>query len=286
LDAKTGVRIWARSVLTENQLENLEWGTSASPLLTEDLVVVTGGQTRGSTVLAYRRSDGELQWKSGTDRASYASPILANLAGRRVILSFNAGTLTAHDPKTGDVVLDQKWGLDGPPKAAQPVVVDGDRVLVTAGYGMGCELFQASSDTDGKLKLTSVWKNSRLKAQFNSVAVREGHFYGLDDGLLACVSVANGERKWKDGRYGSGQSLVVDDLIMIQSEPGAVVLAEAKPYGFRELGRIAALSSKTWNFPTVAGRYLLVRNDREAVCYELPMSSASKGETNSARPTP
>ncbi|MCC7375965.1 MAG: PQQ-binding-like beta-propeller repeat protein [Verrucomicrobiales bacterium] len=286
LEAGTGQRVWSRSVLTENQLENLEWGTSAAPLLTEDLVVVTGGQTRGPTVLAYRRSDGEMQWKSGTDRASYASPILATLAGRSAILSFNAGTLTAHDPKTGEEILNQKWGLDGPPKAAQPVVVGGDRVLVTAGYGMGCELFQVSAEADGKLKLTSVWKNSRLKAQFNSVAVREGHFYGLDDGLLACVSVANGERKWKDGRYGSGQSLIVDDLVVVQSESGAVILAEAKPYGFRELGRVAALSSKTWNFPTVAGRYLLARNDREAVCYELPMGESASVGSNSPGPKP
>ncbi|MBL9139962.1 MAG: PQQ-like beta-propeller repeat protein [Verrucomicrobiales bacterium] len=286
LDARTGAKIWARGVLSDHQIKNLEWGTSASPLLTEDDVVVTGGDSQGPTVLAYRRSDGELQWKAGTDRASYSSPVLATLLGRSVLLSFNAATLTIHDPKTGEVLLDHRWGNDKPPKAAQPVVIEGDRVFVTAGYGMGCEMFQASLDADGKWRLASLWKNSRMKAQFNSVAVREGHFYGLDDGLLACVAVGNGERKWKDGRYGSGQSLVIDDLVVVQSEPGPVILVEAKPYGFRELGRVPALSSKTWNYPTVAGRYLLARNDREVVCYELPVEVGSPGHSTPAGAKP
>jgi outer membrane protein assembly factor BamB len=54
-----------------------------------------------------------------------------------------------------------------------------------------------------------------------------------------------------------------------------VVLAVANPEAFEELGRLPALSSKTWNYPTLAGRYLLVRNDQEAACYELPMVAAT-----------
>ena len=84
---------------------------------------------------------------------------------------------------------------------------------------------------------------------------------------------------WKDGRYGSGQSLLVGDLVVIQAEQGFVALAEASPDRYRELGRIPALASKTWNNPAVAGPYLLVRNDQEAVCYELP--SAHRASTGS-----
>jgi outer membrane protein assembly factor BamB len=65
--------------------------------------------------------------------------------------------------------------------------------------------------------------------------------------------------------------LLVGNLVIIQSEDGPVHLCAAKPEGFQELGKLDALSSKTWNHPTLAGRYLIVRNDREAACYELPM---------------
>ncbi|MDR3402542.1 MAG: PQQ-like beta-propeller repeat protein [Chthoniobacter sp.] len=271
LEADSGRLIWSRDVLKENKLPNLTWGVSASPLVFDDQVVVTGGLTDGPTVLAYRRSDGEPLWHAGTDKASYASPILATLAGRRVVLSFNAASLTAHDPATGEVLLSYPWSDGKMPKAAQPVVIDGHQVFVSAGYGASCELLDIKAGADGKLVASQVWKNLHMKTQFNSAAVRDGFFYGLDDGLLACVEIATGARKWKDGRYGSGQTLLVDDLVIIQSEPGPVFLAEARPDGFKELGRIDALSAKTWNYPTLAGRYLLVRNSEEAVCYELPL---------------
>jgi outer membrane protein assembly factor BamB len=103
--------------------------------------------------------------------------------------------------------------------------------------------------------------------------VVRGYLYGIDDGRLACVDLATGNRMWKEGQFASGQSLVVDDLIIVQNESGPVHLVAAKPEGFEELGRIEALSSKTWNHPTLAGRFLLVRNDREVACYELPVQA-------------
>jgi outer membrane protein assembly factor BamB len=278
LDAETGGRVWSRAVLTENQLANIEWGTSASPLVFDEKVVVTGGATVGPVLFAYHRETGALLWKAGHDQASYASPILATLAGRRMILSNNAASLTAHDPASGEVLFEQRWGIEKWPKASQPLVIDGDRIFLSAGYGMGCQLLKISAEADGKLRAEQVWKGLRMKTQFNSAVVRDGCLYGLDDGGLSCVDLSTGERLWKGGRYGSGQSLLVDDLILVQSEPGPVVLALAQKSGHRELGRIPALSSKTWNFPTLAGRYLLLRNDREAVCYELPVPPEAVNE--------
>ena len=271
LDVTTGKCVWSRQVLKENNLSNIQWGISASPLVFDETVVVTGGNERGPTVLAFIRTTGEPLWRGGTDRASYSSPVLTTLAGRRVILSLNAASLTAHNPVTGEVLLSHPWSEERVPKGAQPIVLEGDRVFLSAGYGNGCVMLQIKAGAANQLTATPLWKNMRMKNQFNSVAVRDGFFYGLDDGLLACVTTETGERKWKDGRYGSGQTLLIDDLILIQTEPGPVVLAEAKPDALQELGRIPALSSKTWNHPTLAGRYLLVRNDQEAACYELPV---------------
>jgi hypothetical protein len=55
----------------------------------------------------------------------------------------------------------------------------------------------------------------------------------------------------------------------VQTEPGPVVLVEANPSAYREIAKINALSSKTWNVPALAGEFLLLRNDQEAVCYRL-----------------
>jgi outer membrane protein assembly factor BamB len=52
-----------------------------------------------------------------------------------------------------------------------------------------------------------------------------------------------------------------------------VTLIEANPQHLKELGSVPALSSKTWNCPTLAGKHLLVRNDRESVCYEVALAN-------------
>ncbi|MEN3940377.1 PQQ-binding-like beta-propeller repeat protein [Prosthecobacter sp. SYSU 5D2] len=270
LEAATGRQLWQRSVLKENNLQNNEWGTSSSPLVVDDQVVVTGGSTKGPVLFAYALATGEPVWKAGDDKASYASPQLATLAGKRVILSNNARALTAYDPATGKVLMDHAWGGENWPKASQALVLGPDRIFLSAGYGMGCQMLKIEAAPNGLLTASELWTGLKMKTQFNSPTARDGHAYGLDDGRLACLDLATGERLWKEGRYASGQTLMVDDLVIIQSESGPVHLAAAKPDGYEELGKIDALSSKTWNHPTLAGRYLLVRNDREAVCYELP----------------
>lgn len=270
LDANTGNPIWQRSVLKENNLENIEWGVSASPLIVDNHVIITGGNPRGPVLFAYHRETGAPIWKSGDDQANYASPILATLAGKQLILSNNVRALTAYNPADGSVLFDHTWGGEKFPKASQPVIVSPSRLFISAGYGMGCQFLEIKASPDGKLSVTEVWSSMKMKTQFNSPTLLEGHLYGLDDGRLACLDIATGDRLWKDGRFASGQTLLAGNRVIVQNENGSVHLCAAKPDGFTELAKLDALSSKTWNHPVLAGRFLLVRNDREAVCYELP----------------
>jgi outer membrane protein assembly factor BamB len=111
---------------------------------------------------------------------------------------------------------------------------------------------------------------TRPSSKFTNLVVHDGFVYGLDDGVLACVDPGTGERKWRGGRYGHGQVLLVGDLLLVQTEEGELVLVEPRPDALRELGRFPVFAQKTWNPPALAGRYLLLRNDIEAALVELP----------------
>jgi len=110
-----------------------------------------------------------------------------------------------------------------------------------------------------------------MKAKFTNLVLHRGFLYGLDDGIMACLDAANGEFKWKDGKYGHGQVLLVDELLLVMAEDGTVVLVDPSPDGLHELTRFTALHDKTWNPPALAGEYFLARNDKEAVCFRLPV---------------
>ncbi len=270
LDAATGDNLWSHDTLAENNLTNVIWGKACSPLVLDDKVIVTGGREKGPSLLAYHKDTGKPLWKAGTDDASYSSPALATLAGKRQILSVNAHSVTGHDPTDGKVLWDFSWPSDWA-KASQPVPLSGDRVFLSAGYGVGCVLLHITRDADGAWKLETLWQNRNMRTQFSNVVMAHDRAFGLDDRYLACIDLQTGERKWKGERYKFGQVLLVGDLLLVQAEEGYVALVEANPDEFRELGRLPALPSMTWNNPVLSGPYLLVRNDKEAVCYQMPV---------------
>ncbi|HJT34222.1 MAG TPA: PQQ-binding-like beta-propeller repeat protein [Pirellulales bacterium] len=274
LDGATGELLWTHDTLAEHDLKNLEWGKSNSPLIYDELVIVTGGKSAdgksGPSLIAFDKTSGEQVWQAGHDNAAYCTPELAVLADRSQIVIVNAGSVSGHDPTDGKLLWEYAWPGQWP-KVSQPVPLDGERLLVTAGYGLGAVLLKVEGDAESSLSPAEVWKSKKMKPQFANVVLRDGFIYGLDDGVLACVGLANGERRWRKGRYGHGQILLVGDVLLIQAESGEVVLVEASPRRHHELTRFAAIEGKTWNNPALSGRRLLVRNDQEAACYELPL---------------
>jgi len=268
LDLETGARRWSVDIARDAGASPPQWGYAGSPLVEDGRVIVQAGGS-GASLAAYDLSTGARAWAAGSDRPAYASPTTAMLAGRRQIVMVNYDSCTGHDLATGAVLWRYAWR--GPqPKAAQPVLIGGDRVVISAGYGVGADAFRVA-ESGGVWRAEPLWTSPSLKAKFANFVHRDGHLFGLDDGVLACVNAETGERAWRAGRYGHGQLLLVEDLLLVSTESGAVVLVEAVPSEFRELASWQVFQDKTWNSPALAGPLLLVRNDREAACLELPL---------------
>jgi outer membrane protein assembly factor BamB len=108
-----------------------------------------------------------------------------------------------------------------------------------------------------------------MKNKFNSSVIQNGYAYGLDEGILACVDVQTGERKWKGGRYGYGQVILASDHLLITSETGDLALVKATPDSYQEVAKFAALEGKMWNYPAIANGKLLIRNATEMACFDI-----------------
>jgi outer membrane protein assembly factor BamB len=269
LDFETGGRLWAHDVVKENDSFVPDFGKVSAPLVVGDLVIVSAGGG-GRSLVAYKKDTGERAWAAGDDRSGYGSPALVRLLGRPQVLVFNAGSVAAHDPESGKLLWEHPWPK-AQPNVAQPLKVSDDRVLFSAGYGVGSKLFQIAQGTDGAYQTRLLWETPRLKSKFVNMVHVDGFVYGLDDGILACLDPATGERKWKAGRYGHGQMILIERTLLVQTEEGELVLVDPGPEGLKEVARFQALDGKTWNPPALAAPYLLVRNDKEAACYELPL---------------
>lgn len=265
LDGKSGRLIWRRDTLAEAGHENLTWAKSCSPLIVGDNVVITLG--KGSQALAaYSAATGEPAWRSGPRNASYCSPIVAEVGGKPQVIAVFAGSAGAFDPVTGTELWSWTDGFKGAPaNVANPVFVPPDQVLVSIGYGVGSTMLRTAPGTPPQI----LWQSIKMKPKFTNLVVRGTRAWGLDEGRLSCMDLSTGDQLWRGSGYGHGQVLGAGDSLIIQSERGEVVVVAASETEESVRTRIPALTSKTWNQPCLAGRLLLVRNDREAICFEL-----------------
>jgi outer membrane protein assembly factor BamB len=268
LDAKTGAVIWGKNILSDNRAQNLPWAMAASPLIVDDKVIVQPGGSAGNSVVAYNKLTGALVWKALSDRQAYVSPMLVTLAGRRQIVTVSASEVVGLVPEDGSLLWSYPWGTEMGINVSQPIIVDKNRFFISSGYGKGAALVEVAGS--GKsFTARTVWENINMKNKFNSSVLHQGYVYGLDEGILTCVDVNTGERKWKGGRYGYGQVLLAGGNLIVMTDAGELVLVRATPDQFSEVARFKALEGKTWNYPAMSNGLLFVRNATEMAAYNI-----------------
>lgn len=252
------------------------WGRSGSPLVVADRVIVPAGGPAGGpyvSLAAFNRLTGELAWEAGGEQVSYSSPILTTLDGVAQIICVHEKSVTGNDPQTGKQLWSIEWIGNSTQNAnvSQPVPFGENHLLLSKGYGQGAAAVKVAAKSPTEFTISDLWRDRTvLKTKFTNVVVYQDHAYALSDGILECIELATGKRRWKQGRFGQGQILGVGDVILVQAESGEIVMVAAKPDGMNELSRFPAIEGTTWNNLCLYGKRLLVRNSQEAACFELP----------------
>lgn len=270
LDARTGAVVWSRDAASDTGVATPGWGFSGSPLVIDDTVIVA---TSG-VLAAYDTATGDPRWVSRVPGGgSYSSPHLATIDGVPQVLLMAGGGLRSVAPADGSLLWEHAW--PGAPIVQPALLGDGHLVVSTSGNtgALGLRRLAVARGAGG-WSVDPRWTSNGLKPYFNDFVVHEGHAYGFDGFILASLDLTDGTRKWKGGRYGHGQMVLLpdQDLLLVLSEEGEIALVSATPDKFAELARFAAIQGKTWNHPAMAGDVLLVRNGEEMAAFRLPLA--------------
>lgn len=272
LDPKTGKTIWEKNIQEVAGRKPPDWGFSSSPLVVDSLVIVHAGGKGDKGTLAFDIETGDLKWSTEAGNHSYCSPQLVTIAGQKVVAMMTNKELNLLNPVDGAVLLKYDCDIMGY-RALQPQLFEDDSILITNDMASGVHRIRITN-TDGKWVAEKVWSTNQLKVDFNDFVIYQGHAYGFDGRLFTCINLENGKRKWKRGRYGKGQVLLLNDSgqLLIISEKGEIVLLKADPSGHSELAKFKAIEGKTWNHPVLIGDQLFVRNSEQAASYRLPLA--------------
>jgi outer membrane protein assembly factor BamB len=269
LDADDGSVVWSRNAADDAEVALPGWGFASSPLVVDDLVIVAVA----GRLAAYELATGEPRWLGPAGSESYGSPHLLTIEGVPQVLLLNGSAMTSVAPADGTLLWEHPWpGFH----SLQPALTAGGDVLFSASGnagGVGTRRLTVARGPGG-WTAEERWTSIGLKPYFNDFVVHEGHAFGFDGRILACIDVEDGERQWKGGRFGHGQLVLLpeQDLLLVLSEQGELALVAATSDRFTELARFPAIEGKTWNHPVLVGDVLLVRNDREMAAFRLPLT--------------
>jgi outer membrane protein assembly factor BamB len=281
--ARTGALLWTKNAVEDAGVKPLAFGMSGSPLVYDNLVVVNPGgarqaidgtETSGRALIAYDRLTGRQVWAAGDCQAAYASPILTTLGGVKQVVIYDALGAAGHDAASGKQLWRTPlWTNESHNNIAQPIVgtdagAEGT-VFLSSGYGTGSVLFDVTKSGDDWTVIKRWSAPNKFKLKFNSGVARDGIVYGLDEGILAGFDLSTGHELWKSGRYGYGQVLMFENLLLVISEDGDAVFLDVSSSKPQEIARFHAIDGKTWNHPAYSNGRLYLRNAEEAVCYDL-----------------
>ncbi|MFN0085894.1 MAG: PQQ-binding-like beta-propeller repeat protein [Blastocatellia bacterium] len=271
LNASDGSVVWSRNAASDTNKKVPDWGISSSPLVVGDIVVAAAA----GSLAAYDLATGKPRWFGPTGGGGYSSPHLSTVDGVAQIVLVNGPGAIGVAPSDGTLLWKHAWAGDS---IVQPAVLAGGDLLIGSGSGIAANtgmLRVTVAHEPGGWTVKERWTSAGLKPYYNDFVVHQGHAFGFDGSILACIDLKDGKRKWKGGRYGHGQLVLLpdQDLLLVLSEEGELALVSAATDQFTELARIPAIEGKTWNHPVLVGDILLVRNGQEMAAFRLALAA-------------
>lgn len=281
LSAADGRVLWERDLQEHGAPPR--FGYSTSPLVDGDLVLVeTGGAAENPGVVAFDRATGEPRWTALEGPAGYSSPIAIDLGGRRqyvffrrvnaevVSLDADGGVLWRH-PTTGLAII------------TTPIFLPPDRIFVASADDVfGGLMLRVSAIEDG-FEVAEVWSERLMRNHFNTSVVIDGFLYGFDNGTLRCLDATTGEMRWAKRGFGKGSVVASGDLLFVLGDDGTLALVRADSEAFEELGRVQAMTGRSWTAPSLAHGRLYLRDFDELVAYDV---SEGAGGSAAVAPAP
>lgn len=267
-NAESGEAIWSVELKETFSFRPPEywWGFSVSPYIVEDLILLNVGGEGNKSLAALNKKTGETIWTAHEDVAAYSTPTALEFNGRKQFV-FVTGTNVVSVSPEGDVLWKYPWGGSFI-KVAMPTHIPPDKIFVSASYGIGAVLLRMKEEGPNT-GIEEVWTSKVMNNHFHSSVLLGEHLYGFDNGTLKCIEAETGTETWGKRRLGKGSLIYADGQLIVLSEKGKLVLAEAKPDAYVEKANAQILQGRTWTQPTLADGKLFVRHQSEMVCLNL-----------------
>lgn len=268
-----GQAAWNLNILKEFKGNNIGWGISESVFIDGDRVLCTPGGSEG-TIVALNKATGKTIWASvapGGSSAGYASIVPIEVGGVRQYVQFvQKGTMGVR-ARDGKAMWANDRSHNGTANCSSAVFAD-NMVFTSSGYGTGAAMLKLTSSS-GETRSELGYFTKEMESHHGGIVLINGHIYGSSDpGILRCLELKTGNKKWENRSVGKGAITSVDGKLILRSEGGAVALVRVDPDKYEELGRFEPSEKSgraTWPYPVVAKGKLFLRDQDKLTAYDV-----------------
>jgi len=286
-NARTGEFLWGIDLVREYGAREPLWFTAQHPLIDGGRAVIAPGGR--ALMVAVDGHTGDILWETPNPRGwemSHSSIVPMTFAGRKMFVYNALGGMAgvAADGEDAGTVLWETDEWNHSVVAPTPVILEGGRIFVTAGYGAGSALFRLSDTGAGmKITLEKMFDRREFACEQQTPVFYRGHLFtvmpkdgGALRGQLVCMT-PGGERTFSSGksrRFGLGPFLVADGKFLILRDDGLLTMARASTKGYLPLAEAQVLRGRdAWAPMAVAGGRLLLRDSKRMICLDLRAQS-------------
>jgi outer membrane protein assembly factor BamB len=313
-----GQVLWKVDTRADFHVVQNHFGVGSAPVIEGDLLIVQVGGSQesadsdaplkgnGSGVVAFDKLTGKVRYKISDELASYSSPVLATIHGRRWCFVLARGGLIGFEPALGEKYVDAltaagtgrsllspsgqvdfhfPWRARAyeSQNASNPVVVN-DRVFISECYGPGSALLKVYPGGYDVLWTADKRSDKGMQCHWNTPIYHKGYLYGCsgrhtNEAELRCIQLSSGKVMWRQPNLTRGSLLMVDGHFIFLTEYGKLYLLKVNPHSYEKISRMdlfagedeeeTLLQPPCWAAPILSHGRLYVRGNDKLVCLEL-----------------
>ena len=274
-EVKTGKKLWGRNILKEYSSENIYWGLSESLLIDGDRLICCPGGPK-SCMIAVDKKTGKTIWEAQSaekDPAGYASPILVEHKGLRVIITLSLKAMIGVNADTGALLWRFPHESYADENVLTPIFKDGH--IFISSIVAGSVKWKLNVDGD-KASVTEVWRSEELDSHHDAVVLLDNHIYGCSRTMnpmkWICLDWKTGDKKYAKRGAGRGSVTYADGLLYTFSEKGIMGLVKATPEDFKVISEFKLPKKGEgphWAHPVVCDGRLYLRHADFLYTYDI-----------------
>ena len=277
LNATSGAVIWSTNLISGFGGNVIPWQSAASPLMENGLIFVNANCGSG-TLMAFN-TNGTLAWRSQNEAMTHSTPILATMNGMRQLIFATQSGLVSLNPETGALLWKFPYPFSYSTSIGASPAVWQDLIFLSAEYNMGAFAVQIVQNNATQVPV-QLWAAYWVLDHWATPVCHQGAVFGQfipDDSAaeLRCIDLLSGEQRWAVPDFGRGSTMLIGTNLLVITERGELVLAEANTNAYVELARFTAipgydqLRNKCWNALALSDGQLYVRSTAYAARFDL-----------------